>query len=61
MIAFRSIRIAAYVYVLGSLLAVFTIRLGANRFTVSYGMVLALAIAEIVSYTAGVVSYRRGI
>ncbi len=61
MIALKALRIGAYVYALGSLLAVVTIHLGANQFALGYGVVLALAVAEIVNYTARIVYYRRGV
>jgi hypothetical protein len=61
MIALKALRIGAYVYALGSMLAVVTIHLGANQFALGYLVVLALAIAEIVNYSARVVYYRRGV
>ena len=61
MINLQSLRFAAYVYAVGSLLAVATIHLGANAIAIANGVVLALALAEMVNYGARILYHRRGV
>ena len=61
LIDLKATRIAAYVYVLGSFLAVWTIHIGANQITVGNGVLLAFVIAEIINYSARIYYYRRGV
>ena len=61
LIELKATRIAYPVYVLGSLLAVSTIHLGANAMAMGYGVLLALVVGELVNYGARIVFFRRGI
>jgi hypothetical protein len=56
LINLKAIRMAAYVYVIGSFLAVYTLHWGANRLAIANGVLLAFVIAEVVNYGA-----RRGV
>lgn len=56
----KATRLAAYVYVAGTFLAVLTPHHGANGFAVAVFVLMAFVIAEIVNYVARIVYYRRG-
>ena len=60
LIDLKATRSAAYVYVVGSFLAVFTLHLGANAIAIANGVLLAFVVAEIVNYAARIVYHRRG-
>jgi hypothetical protein len=60
LIGLRATRIAAYVYVVGSFLAVLTTHHGATGRAVGFFMLLAFVVAEIVNYTARIFYFRRG-
>jgi hypothetical protein len=60
LIELKAIRLAAYVYVVGTFLAILTPHHGANGFAVGLFVLLAFVVAEIVNYTARIVYYRRG-
>ena len=60
LIDLKATRIAAYVYVAGTFVAVLTLNLGAGGKAVGYFVVLAFVLAELVSNTARIVYYRRG-
>ena len=60
LIDLRATRIAAYVYVLGTFLAILTPHHGASGFGVGLFVLIAFVIAEIVNYTMRIVLYRRG-
>jgi hypothetical protein len=60
LIDLRATRLAAYVYVVGTFLAILTPHHGASGFAVGVFVLLAFVIAEIVNYTARIVYYRRG-
>ena len=57
----RATRLAAYVYVVGSFVAVFGGLHGASGFGVGVGVLLSFVVAEIVNYTARIIYYRRGV
>ena len=61
LIDLKATRISAYVYVIGSFIAVWTIHLGANQIAVANGIVLAFVMAEIINYSARIFYYRRGV
>jgi hypothetical protein len=61
LIALKATRIAAYVYVAGSFLALLTVHHGASATAVGYFVLFAFVLAEIVNYTARIVFFRRGI
>jgi hypothetical protein len=61
MIDLRAIRLAAYVYVVGSFLAVFTLHHGANALAIANGVLLAFVVAEVVHYGARIIYHRRGL
>ena len=61
LIDLKAIRLAHYVYVAGSLLAVSTIHLGANAIAMGYGVLLAFVIGEVVKNALRIVCHRRGI
>jgi hypothetical protein len=61
LIDLKATRLAAYVYVIGSFLAILSAHHGANGFGVGFFVILAFVIAEIVNYTARIVFYRRGV
>lgn len=60
LIDLKALRIAAYVYVVGSFAAVATTHLGADGFTVGYGVLLAFVLAEIVNCVMRIYYCRRG-
>jgi hypothetical protein len=60
LIDLRATRIAAYVYVLGTFLAVLTLHHGANAIAVGNGVLMAFVFAEIVNYSTRIVYHRRG-
>ncbi len=60
LIDLKAIRVAHYVYVLGSLLTVSTIHLGANTIAMGYGVLLAFVIGEVVKNTVRIFYHRRG-
>lgn len=61
LIDFKAVRLAHYVYVFGSLLAVSTIHLGANAVAIGYGVLAALVVGEVVKNVARIVGHRRGV
>lgn len=61
LINLKAIRLAAYVYVVGSFAAVFTLHHGANGLAIGNLVLLAFVVAQIVNYTARIVYHRRGI
>lgn len=61
LIDYKAVRLAHYVYVVGSLLAVSTIHLGANAVALGYGVLLAFVIGEAVKNIVRIVGHRRGI
>lgn len=61
LINLKAIRTAAYVYVVGSFLAIYTLHFGANAIAISNGVLLAFVIAQVVNYTARIVYHRRGL
>jgi hypothetical protein len=60
LIALKATRLAAYVYVAGSFVAMATVHVGANGPALAYFVVLAFVVAEVVNYAARIVYYRRG-
>lgn len=60
LIDLKAIRIAAFVYVIGTFLALLTVTLGASAKALAYFIVLAFVLAELASNTARIVYYRRG-
>ena len=56
----RATRVAHYIYVAGSLLAVSMIHHGANAVFMGFGVLLAFMIAEIVKYALRILYHRRG-
>jgi hypothetical protein len=60
LIDLRATRLAAYVYVVGTFLAILTPHHGASGFAVGVFVLMAFVLAEIVNYTARIVYYRRG-
>ena len=60
LIDLKALRIAAYVYVVGSFAAVATTHLGADGFAVGYGVLLAFVLAEVVNCIMRIYYYRRG-
>jgi predicted ferric reductase len=61
LIELKATRLAAYVYVAGTFLAILTPHHGANGFAVGIFVLFAFGLAEIVNYTARIVYYRRGV
>ena len=61
LIDLKATRAGHYMYVVGSLLAVSTIHLGANAIAMGYGVLLAFVIGTVVNYAARIVYHRRGI
>jgi hypothetical protein len=61
LIGLKATRIGAYVYAILSLSAIFLIHLGANQIGLAYLVLGSFVVAEIVSYTARIVFYRRGV
>lgn len=59
-IELKAMRLAAYVYVAGTFLAMLTPHHGANGLAVALFVFMAFVIAEIVNYVARIVYYRRG-
>ncbi len=59
LIDFKAIRLAHYLYVTGSLLAVSTIHLGANAIAIGYGVLLAVVIGEVAKNAARIFYHRR--
>ena len=57
----KAIGRAHYVYVVGSLLAVATLHLGANGMAIGFLVLLALVVAEVVNHVSRIVYHRRGI
>jgi hypothetical protein len=60
LIDLKATRLAAYVYVVGSFVAILGPIHGATGFAVTVFVLLAFVIAEIVNYTARIIFYRRG-
>lgn len=60
LIDLKATRIASYVYVLGTFLAVLTLHHGATGRAVGYFVLLSFVIAEICNQTARIVYHRRG-
>ena len=56
-----SIRAAHYVYVIGSLMGIATMHLGANKTAMGFIVLLAFVVAEIVKNTARIIHHRRGV
>ena len=61
LVELKATRAAAYVYVVGTFLAISSIHIGANKGAIGYGVLLAFVVAEVVNYTARIVFYRRGV
>ncbi len=61
LINLKAIRLAAYVYVVGSFAAVFTLHHGANGLAIGNLVLLAFVVAQVVNYTARIVYHRRGV
>ena len=61
LIDLKAIRLAAYVYVVGSFAAVFTLHHGANGLAIANLVLLAFVLAQIVNYTARIAYHRRGV
>lgn len=59
-IELKAMRLAAYVYVAGTFLAMLTPHHGANGLAVALFVFMAFVVAEIVNYVARIVYYRRG-
>lgn len=59
LIDLKATRIAAYVYVVASFLAVGTMHLGANRIGIACNVLLAFVLAEIINYATRIYYYRR--
>jgi hypothetical protein len=60
LIGLKATRLAAYVYVVGSFVAIATMHRGASAQAIGYFVVLAFVVAEIVNYAARILYYRRG-
>ncbi len=60
LIDLKAIRITHYIYVVGSLLAVSTIHLGANAIAIGYGVLFAFVVGEVVKNVVRIVGHRRG-
>lgn len=60
LIDLKAIRLASYVYVLGTFLAVLTLHHGASGRAVGYFVLLSFVVAEICNQTARIVYHRRG-
>lgn len=60
LIDLKAIRITHYIYVVGSLLAVSTIHLGANAIAIGYGVLFAFVVGEVVKNVFRIVGHRRG-
>jgi hypothetical protein len=60
LIDLRATRLAAYVYVAGTFLAILTPHHGASGFAVGVFVLLSFVIAEFVNYSARIILYRRG-
>ena len=61
LIDLKAIRAAHYVYLVGSMLAVAMLHLGANGVALGYGVLLALVVAEAVKNGTRIFLHRRGI
>ena len=61
LINLRAIRLAAYVYVVGSFAAVFTLHHGANGLAIGNLVLLAFVVAQVVNYIARLVYHRHGV
>ena len=61
LINLRAIRLAAYVYVVGSFAGVFSLHHGANGLAIGNLVLLAFVVAQIVNYTARLVYHRHGV
>jgi hypothetical protein len=61
LIDLKATRLAAYVFVLGTFIAIMTPHLGVSGFAVTLYVILAFVIAEVVNYTARIIFYRRGV
>lgn len=60
LIDLKATRLAHYIYVTGSLLAVLSIHHGANAGAIGYGVLLAFVIGEVAKNTARILYHRRG-
>ncbi|MDX1383256.1 MAG: hypothetical protein R3190_06395 [Thermoanaerobaculia bacterium] len=60
LIELRALRLGAYVYVVGSFVAVHTLHHGADAIAVGNGVLLAFLVAELVNYGARITFHRRG-
>ena len=60
LIELKALRSAAYVYVVGSFVAVATLHLGAGVTAIGYGVLLALVLAEVVNCIMRIYYCRRG-
>jgi hypothetical protein len=61
LIGLKATRLAAYVYAILTLSAIFLIHFGANAIGLSLLILLSFVIAEIVNYAVRIVYYRRGV
>ena len=61
LIDLKATRVAHYVYVVGSLLALTTLHLGANAIALGFRVLLAFVIGQVVNYAARIVYHRGGI
>ncbi|HSR66314.1 MAG TPA: hypothetical protein VLU25_00105 [Acidobacteriota bacterium] len=61
LIDYKAVRTAHYVYVIGSLGAVATIHHGANAIAISYLVLFAFVVGEVVKNILRIVGHRRGV
>jgi hypothetical protein len=61
LIDLKATRLAAYVFVLGTFVAIMTPHFGVTGFAVTLYVIFAFVIAEIVNYSARIIYYRRGV
>ena len=61
LIELKAIRIARVVYIVGSLLAVSMLHIGATGPAIGFGVLFALVIGELANHAARIVYHRRGV
>jgi hypothetical protein len=61
LIDLKATRLAAYVFVLGTFIAIMTPHFGVSGFAVMLYVIFAFVIAEVVNYAARIIYYRRGV
>ena len=59
LIDLKAVRIAHYVFIAGASLSVLAVHHGANAIAVSYGILFAFVLAEVVNFGSRIVFYRR--